>query len=72
MRPLGTIGTRERHAAVRSPTFPQRLLESTILEKFRTEFLVAASDDSAMVNFVNEFLEDFTKLVVKIIDRDPA
>ena len=60
---------RERDGS-RSPSFPARLVDSRILEQFRTNLL--GSTDASTVSFVNEFLEDWVKLLVKSIDRDPA
>ena len=44
------------------------MVDSRLLELFRTDLLVSESH----IDFVNEFLEDFIKVVVKAIDRDPA
>ena len=34
--------------------------------------MIGITDDNAIVNFVNEFLEDFIKVVARSIDKDPA
>ena len=73
MQPLGTLclprDRRERDAQ-RAPSFPSRLVDSRVLEHFRTNLL--ASSDTKIIDFVNEFLEDWIKLLVRSIDRDPA
>ena len=75
LQPLGTLclprERRDRDAS-RAPSFPQRLVDSKVLEHFRTVMLPATQQEDKMVSFVNEFLEDWIKLLCRAIDRDPA
>ena len=43
-----------------------------MLELFRGELLSFVSEDGKVAEFVDEFLEDFMKAVIRAIDRDPA
>ena len=73
LQPLGTLclpRDRRERDALRAPSFPSRLVDSRVLEHFRTDLLNAV--DADVVEFINEFLEDWVKLLVKSIDRDPA
>ena len=71
MQPLGVSSLVSERVRSQNVTFPQRLAESSVLEYFRTQ-LIGITDDNAIVNFVNEFLEDFIKVVARSIDKDPA
>lgn len=71
LAPVGTLNqSKERRDrdrdTQRTTSFPSRLIDSRILEHFRTSVL-SSSD-----NFANEFLEDFIKVLVKALDKDPA
>ena len=73
LKPLSTQGivSDRNDRGQRIPAFPQRLVSSRILEHFRTAIL-PETEDASMTSFVDEFLEDFIKVLVRALDRDPA
>lgn len=71
MQPLGKVGHGSDRVENRGATFPQRLADSQVLEQFRTQ-VIGVIDEPELVDFVNEFLEDFIKVLVKVCDKDAA
>lgn len=73
LQPLGTLDflrDRREREVNRQAAFPARLVDSRVLELFRTVLLSATEPEN--VAFVDEFLEDWIKVLVKSIDKDAA